>query len=122
MVVTIWLTGSNIHVPYLRKKLCKIVSIADNEGRKAIAKVLDWQANISIYKCPPDEENAESFFIYLLEPAPADQTAYCAGEGFPCPEGEMHNGFECVGECQCFHCDTNYTFQCFPTHSTVLTL
>ena len=77
--------------------------IVDNEVRQATVKVADWQSEISIYQCPPDEDN-DRFYIYHLVPV-FDETAYCAGEGGPCEEGYMYNGKECVGMCQRFYCD-----------------
>ena len=72
--------------------MCPLV---DNESRTAIVKLTDWQAEISIHKCSPDVDG-ESFYIYLLAPA-FNQTAYCAGEGVPCPKCYAYNGSECVG-------------------------
>ena len=77
--------------------------IIDNESRTAIVKLTDWQAEITIHKCPPDVDN-ENFYIYRLAPA-FDQTAYCAGEGAPCPEGYAYNGTKCVGKHQYYCCD-----------------
>lgn len=67
----------------------------DLETVTATIETTAWARNISIHQCPPDVDN-ERFYIYRLVPAPADQTAYCAGEGVPCAEGLMHNGIECV--------------------------
>lgn len=82
--------------------MCVLRLIVDNEIRTATVKVSDWKAEIKIYQCPPDVDG-ESFYIYLLASAPADQTAYCAGEGEHCPPGYMHNGINCVGKCRHFH-------------------
>lgn len=80
--------------------------LVDNQSKSVIVELINnlWEGNITIHKCPADKEN-ESFYIYHLVHAPADQTAYCAGEDVPCPKGYMYNGFECVGKCQSFYND-----------------